>query len=100
MLVEVCLSDLTSAVNAAEGGATSIELCVDRVSAGGVTPSYGLICAVVKKVAAINKDVQVNVLIRPRDGDFVYSEDEFNIILDDIGAAKRGGAHGKMACPF
>ena len=94
MIIEVCLSDLNSAENAARGGASSIELCVDRCTAGGVTPSCGLISKVVQRVASINSNAVVNVLIRPRDGDFVYSADEFDIILDDIAAAKRAGAHG------
>lgn len=98
MLVEVCLSDITSAVNAARGGATSIELCVDRAAAGGVTPSKGLIEKTVQRVTAINSDVVVNVLIRPRDGDFVYSDDEFDIMLADIVTAKEAGAHGEMQC--
>jgi copper homeostasis protein len=94
MIVEVCLSNLTSALNAVRGGATSIELCVDRITAGGVTPSYGLITKVVQKVGAIRDDVKIHVLVRPRDGDFVYSDDEFDVILEDISAAKRAGAHG------
>lgn len=94
MIVEVCLSDVTSALNAVHGGATSVELCVDRTTAGGVTPSYGLIRKVVEKIAAIDSRVVVNVLIRPREGNFVYSDDEFEIILEDIAAVKRAGAHG------
>lgn len=92
--VEVCLSDISSAVAAARAGCTSIELCVDRISAGGVTPSQGLISLVVKRVLEIDLDVKVHVLIRPRDGDFCYSEDEFAVMLHDIEAAKAAGAHG------
>jgi copper homeostasis protein len=94
MVVEVCLSDLQSALNASAGQATSIEICVDR-TAGGVTPSYGLIAKIANKLSAISSDVVINVLLRPRDGDFIYSDDEFDIILEDIDAAKRAGAHGK-----
>lgn len=101
MVIEICLSDVQSAMNAATGGATSIELCVDRTMAGGVTPSYGLISQTVQKVAAINSDVEVHVLIRPRDGDFVYSDTEFEVILADIEVAKRAGAHGNdVQCIF
>ena len=103
MIVEVCLSDFNSAVNAARGGACSIELCTDRSTAGGITPSYGLVSKSVLRVASIassSRPVAVNVLIRPRDGDFVYSSDEFDIILEDIAAAKRAGAHGTALCPW
>lgn len=89
--IEVCLSDISSFKNAIDGGANSVELCVDR-SSGGITPSYGLI----RECCSCNwSDCAVHVLIRPRDGNFNYSCDEFDIILDDIIAAKHAGADGK-----
>ena len=63
-----------------------------------VTTSFvhviGLIAKIVDRVKAIDSTVMINVLIRPREGNFIYSEDEFEIILHDIDAAKRAGAHG------
>lgn len=89
-VVEVCLSDLQSALEAWNGGANSIELCVDR-SGGGLTPSIGLIQQCCSRLGS---SLHINVLIRPRLGNFVYSDDEFDIIIDDIIAAKNAGANG------
>lgn len=88
--IEICLSDIESLKNAIDGGCSSVELCVDR-SSGGVTPSYGLV-----KEACSRRwsNCEVHVLIRPRDGNFNYSCDEFDVILDDIIAARHAGADG------
>ena len=67
---EICLSDVTSAISAIEGGATSIELCTSR-GEGGITPFIGLIQEVV--FLSRGKSVEIHVLIRPRPGNFVYS---------------------------
>ena len=67
---EICLSDVTSAISAIEGGATSIELCTSR-GEGGITPFIGLIQEVV--YLSRGKSVEIHVLIRPRSGNFVYS---------------------------
>ena len=67
---EICLSDVTSAISAIEGGATSIELCTNR-GEGGITPFIGLIQEVV--FLSRGKSVEIHVLIRPRPGNFVYS---------------------------
>ena len=69
-VIEICLSDITSAISAIAGGATSIELCTSRAE-GGITPYIGLIDEVVR--ISRGKEVQVHVLIRPRPGNFVYS---------------------------
>ena len=61
-------------------GCTSIEICSDRYQ-GGVTPSFGLVQEVVKRY---KHQVDIHVLIRPRPGDFAYSNDEFEVILRDI----------------
>jgi copper homeostasis protein len=95
-IIEICLSDIESAKKAIAGGANSIELCVDR-SSGGVTPSYGLIKEACR--LAIGSNVKVNVLIRPRDGNFIYSDDEFDAMLRDIIIARDAGAHG-LSSPF
>ena len=78
MLVEVCANSLQSALNAQEAGADRIELC-SELAVGGVTPSLGLLKAVREQV-----DIPVHVLIRPRSGDFSYSDREFEIMKTDI----------------
>lgn len=94
-IVEVCLSDIASVEAALLGGANSIELCSNRAE-GGVTPSEGLVEQAVQRLRTLNvrDKVTVHVLIRPRAGDFVYSADEFDVIIRDIRAAKRAGADG------
>eukprot|EP01038_Epipyxis_sp_PR26KG_P004493 gene4493-6349_t len=89
--VEICVSDIHSAYEAYKGGARSIELCANRLE-GGITPSIGFIEQCVYLLQAT--DVQINVLIRPRPGDFVYSSVEFDVIQRDVAAAKAAGADG------
>ncbi len=88
MLLEVCANSFQSAVNANEAGAHRIELC-QELSVGGITPSYGLIKEVVNAI-----DIPVFVLIRPRGGDFVYSDSEFDIMKEDIQICKDLGCRG------
>ncbi len=78
MLIEVCANSLQSALNAEKAGAHRIELC-SELAVGGITPSYGLLKAVREKIT-----IPVHVLIRPRSGDFTYSDDEFQIMKTDI----------------
>lgn len=78
MLVEVCANSLESAMNAQKAGADRIELC-SELAVGGITPSYGLLKAVKENV-----DIPVHVLIRPRSGDFSFTEDEFKIMKRNI----------------
>lgn len=86
--VEICCGDLASVLAAKEGGAKRIELCCG-LSEGGLTPSAGLI------EAAVSAGFEaVNVLIRPRPGDFLYSEKEVNMMLSDIRTALNIGATG------
>jgi hypothetical protein len=91
--VEVMVCDVESVYQAIRGGANSLELCTNK-SEGGTTPSIGLIEEVVNVCRTIS--VEVNVLIRPRGGDFVYSDAEFELIQRDILAAKRAGVDGKI----
>lgn len=86
--VEVCAFSVQSAVNAAEAGAYRIELC-DNFLEGGTTPSYGTM-----ELARKNISIKLNVLIRPRGGDFLYSALEFETMLKDISIAKKLGADG------
>ncbi|RYG98106.1 copper homeostasis protein CutC [archaeon] len=90
-IVEICVSDFVSAKEAVEGGASSLELCSNRME-GGTTPSIGLIEQCVDLAKGTN--VVLQVLIRPRPGDFNYTNEEFEIIQRDIIAARMTGADG------
>ncbi|MFX0555492.1 copper homeostasis protein CutC [Maribacter sp. CXY002] len=78
MLVEVCANSLESALNAQKAGADRIELC-SELAVGGITPSYGLLQKVKELIT-----IPVHVLIRPRSGDFSYSNFEFEIMKRNI----------------
>jgi copper homeostasis protein len=88
LALEVCVESVEHAVAAERGGAHRIELCSD-LSSGGITPSAGLMQTVRRHVHA-----PIHVLIRPRAGDFCYSDHELEIMHDDIQAAKRFGMEG------
>ena len=88
MKIEICANSYESAINAEKGGADRIELC-SELAVGGITPSYGLVKKVLKNVT-----IPVNVLIRPRSGDFFYSESEFDIMNHDIMFLKEQGCNG------
>lgn len=88
MLVEACVDAIDAALEAERGGAGRIELCGELLQ-GGVTPSAGLIAAVRERVR-----IPLFVLIRPRTGDFLYSDDERDVMLRDIATAKSLGADG------
>ena len=75
MILEVCVDSVESAVNAERGGADRLELCGDLI-VGGVTPSLALYERVREKV-----NLPIHVLLRPRFGDFLYSEDELHILI-------------------
>ncbi|MGY8914923.1 MAG: copper homeostasis protein CutC [Flavobacteriales bacterium] len=78
MIIEVCANSLESALNAQNGGADRIELCVE-LGVGGITPSPGLM-----KSIKDNISIPVHVLVRPRSGDFTYSNSDFETIKNDI----------------
>lgn len=86
--VEVCADTLASALAAQNGGAARIELC-SALSEGGLTPSAGMI-----KQARALLSIGIFVMIRPRTGNFSYSDDDFNAMLLDITFAKQIGADG------
>lgn len=87
-ILEICAGDIDSVRAAARGGAHRVELC-SALALGGLTPSLGFINEAVK----VN-GLRVHVLIRPREGDFVYTPAEVAVMLSDIDAAARAGAHG------
>ena len=78
MKLEICANSYQSAINAEVAGADRIELC-SELAIGGITPSYGLLKKVVE-----NLTIPIHVLIRPRSGDFTFSDDEFNIMKENI----------------
>ncbi len=88
VLIEVCVDSVASAIAAERGGAQRIELCSDLLE-GGVTPSLGLLRIVRSKVS-----LRMHPIIRPRPGDFCYSDAEFEIMQRDIEAARSEGADG------
>ncbi|MDE5821975.1 MAG: copper homeostasis protein CutC [Paramuribaculum sp.] len=87
-LLEVCAGDIDSVIAAAQGGASRVELC-SALGEGGVTPSIGFI-----RSALQVQGIRVHVLIRPRGGDFLYTPQEVDCMVDDIVAAREAGVHG------
>jgi copper homeostasis protein len=88
MKLEVCVDSFTSMLTAKNAGADRIELC-SALNVGGLTPSFGLL-----KKAKELKDIEVFVMIRPRSGDFLYDEYEFETMKEDILAVKQMGFDG------
>ncbi len=86
--LEIACESLPSAIAAEEAGADRIELC-QALTLGGLSPSAGLIKLVKKHLK-----IPVFVLIRPRKGDFLYTKEEFEVMLEDIYAAKTLNADG------
>ena len=87
-VLEVCVDSYESAEAAVRGGATRLELCSNLVI-GGTTPGMHLF----QKIKT-NLSIPVNVLIRPRFGDFLYTDSEFQIISEDVKAFHQMGADG------
>lgn len=87
-VLEVCANSVESCIIAQEAGANRVELC-ENLSVGGTTPSYGCI-----KLSRQKLSIPINILIRPRPGDFLYSSMEFKQIKEDIAIAKELGANG------
>jgi len=88
MIIEACVNSSISAIEAQKGGADRVELC-ENLHDGGTTPSAGTI-----RIARKNLHIGLYVMIRPRGGDFLYSDDEFEIMKEDIKVAKEIGADG------
>lgn len=86
--IEICTNSVASCVEAQKGGAYRVELCAG-IPEGGTTPSYGEI-VVARKLL----NIKLNVIIRPRGGDFLYSDVEHQTMLQDIEIAKKLGVDG------
>lgn len=86
--LEACVGNYKEGKRAEELGANRIELC-DNLAQGGTTPSYGTILQCKKDI-----NIDINVIIRPRGGNFVYSKEELNIMKNDIKLCKDIGVTG------
>ncbi|KDQ12870.1 hypothetical protein BOTBODRAFT_161080 [Botryobasidium botryosum FD-172 SS1] len=90
ILIEVCVDSLESAILAVRGGAKRLEICGCLGLGGGTTPSLGLVRSIRKALP----DIPTMVMIRPRTGDFLYSEDEMSVMVEDIKCFKTEGVTG------
>ena len=88
MIKEACVFNILEALNAVRLGANRVELC-ENTTCGGTTPSYGTI-KVLKEIL----DIPIVVMIRPRCGDFIYSDLEFKSMKEDIKICKNLGVEG------
>lgn len=86
--LEICVDSVESAREAAAGGADRLELCGSLII-GGTSPDPNLLKAV-RRVT----DIPVFCMVRPRFGDFLYTEDEYQICLDDVRMYRKLGADG------
>lgn len=91
MICEFCAENVTLLEKAMQAGARRIELC-DNLAVGGTTPSYGVTKAAVELAA--NYDTTIMTMIRPRGGDFVYTDLEIAIMLEDIRLTAQAGSQG------
>ena len=89
--IEICVESPEDALAAQNGGAHRVELC-SALSEGGITPSAG---SIIKAIELIQIDL--NVIIRPRRGDFLYSDSEFGIMKNDIEFCKNNKVNGVVS---
>ena len=87
-VVEVCVDSIESAVVAQSAGAYRVEYC-DNLLEGGTTPSYGQL-----KIARKLLNIKLYVIIRPRGGNFLYNDIEFDIMKEDIRKCGEIGCDG------
>lgn len=87
-IIEIATSDFETTKSAVAGGADRIELCAN-LAEGGVTPSYGILKQCREKFS-----LPIYPMIRPRGGEFLYSDDEFTLMLHDVKVCKNLGYDG------
>lgn len=88
-IIEICANSAQSCVEAEAGGAKRVELCA-AIPEGGTTPSYGEI----RTARELTRSIDINIIIRPRGGDFLYTPPEVQSMLYDIEMAKELNVHG------
>ncbi len=88
-IIEICANSAQSCLEAELGGAKRVELCAS-IPEGGTTPSYGEI----KAAQQLTSSIDINIIIRPRGGDFLYTQAEIQAMLYDIEMAKELNIHG------
>lgn len=88
VVLEMCVDSVESVLAAERGGAQRVELCANLLE-GGTTPSLGTIAESIDQAK-----IKVNVIIRPRGGDFCYSPAEFRVMQRNVQTAKECGANG------
>jgi copper homeostasis protein len=89
--LEICVDSVESAINAQSAGADRVEFC-DNLIEGGTTPAYGSIIS-----ARNNLSIRFHAIIRPRGGDFLYSDLEFDVMRRDIEICGESGVDGIVA---
>jgi len=88
IVFEACVDSVESALAAQDGGAHRVELCSDLLE-GGLTPSFGML-----QVAVASLRIPDMAMVRPRGGDFLYTDREFRAMLHDVAMARDAGAAG------
>ncbi len=88
MQLEICCFNLASALIAQQAGAQRVELCASPAE-GGTTPSAGVI-----RVARERLQIALYPIIRPRGGDYLYSDDEFRVMQKEVEYCKKAGCDG------
>jgi copper homeostasis protein len=86
--LEICVDNIESAIDAQNAGADRVELCSNLIE-GGTTPGYGTI-----RAARNNLSIGLHIIIRPRGGDFLYTDREYDIMRRDIEICGESGADG------
>lgn len=89
LVTEICIDSVEAVVAAQQAGAQRVELC-SALLEGGLTPSFGTTV----RAIAVADAVKVHVMIRPRGGDFLYTDEEFSSMKEDIAAFNKIGVHG------